>query len=94
MKNYKQKPMTATEFIRGEEQKYIFQLKECAEAFEEQGHSVTIGNFSTFADFLLYFGNHYAPILRKVQKGQPLSKDDSRLLTFFADDMLMTFAED
>ena len=61
-------------------------------AAEENGETVKIGGFDTFADFLSYYRAHYRPILERLQQDQ-MSVKDIHLLRFFADDMLSAFDE-
>lgn len=64
-----------------------------ATAAEENGETVKIGGFDTFADFLSYYRAHYRPILEQLQQDQ-ISIKDIHTLRFFAGDMLSAFAED
>ena len=69
------------------------------EAEENMDVDIEIGGFKTFADFMSYFNRHYKPLLKKINSLEAprpltLSEDDTRLLTFFADDMLDAFSDD
>ena len=68
-------------------------LAALATAAEENGETVKIGGFDTFADFMSYYRAHYRPILEQLQQDKIRIKD-IQLLRFFADDMLSAFAED
>lgn len=68
-------------------------LATVATAAEENGETVKIGGFDTFADFMSYYRAHYRPILERLQQDQ-MSVKDIHLLRFFADDMLSAFDED
>jgi len=55
---------------------------------------IKIGNFESFDDFASYFRVHYAPVLKKVSNGEALTVEESRLLKWFAGEMLETFKEE
>ena len=55
---------------------------------------IKIGNFESFDDFVSYFRHHYAPVLKKVSSGEALTVEESRLLGWFAGEMLDTFKEE
>lgn len=68
-------------------------LATMAEQVENQtGESISVNSFGTFADFVSYFRQHYAPMLQRVQDGTQ-TEADTHLMRFLADDLLNTFAE-
>lgn len=54
---------------------------------------VKVGRFSSFQDFITYFGTQYLPAVENLSKGIIIQKEITSL-RYFADDMLMSFGFD
>ena len=68
-------------------------LAQAAANIEENGQSIKVGSFESFADFLSYYDQHYRPILQQVADGITPIGDQARLLRLLAGDLLEAFSE-
>lgn len=66
-------------------------LAQAARQMEESGTQIKVGHFDTFADFMLYFEQHYKPLLERLAEEWAMATDVRR---FFTDDMLSAFSEE
>ena len=73
--------------------KDVMTLAQAAANIEENGQSLKVGSFESFADFLSYYNQHYRPILQKVADGITPIGDEARLLRLLAGDLLEAFSE-
>lgn len=70
-------------------------LAQAARQMEESGTQIKVGHFDTFADFMLYFEQHYKPMLEQRNEGMNTLDDNQwDLLHFFLDDMQEAFSEE
>lgn len=69
-------------------------LAQAARQMEESGTQIKVGHFDTFADFMLYFEQHYKPLLDAISGGVALDDKQRHLLNFFCDDMQEAFSEE
>lgn len=63
-------------------------LAQAARQMEESGTQIKIGAFESFDDFMLYFNQHYKPLLEQLKEEWAKATPARR---FFIDDMLAAF---
>ena len=69
----------------------VITLAQAAAKIEDNGQSIKVGNFDTFAEFASYFDIHYRPLLERIQNGDEISEKDRHTLNFLASDLLAAF---
>ena len=72
----------------------VITLAQTAANIEENGQSIKVGSFDTFADFASYFDCHYRPLLERIQNGDEISDADRHTLNFLASDLLGAMGAD
>ncbi len=76
-------------------EKNIITLSQAVRMVSENGKNVVAAaNFDDFDNFMLYFDNHYKPLLQAIKDGEEIDQQKRHLLNFLADDLLSIFQEE